>query len=113
MTDQEIEQKRERLVGIKKIEDHGERNNAIHKLIEEAGAAGCAVKTETTGHRDALNIASIHQALQTAAMVNMSKSATTGCEDAKKSGKRMAIVAIISAIAAVLSALVALVAVIK
>lgn len=119
MTDQEIEQKRERLVEIKKIKDSGEKNIAIIELIREVGAAGCAAMPETFRERDALNIASIHQALQTATMVNMCKSAAKGyevavnaSESAKKSGKAMAVIAIIALILALISALAAWAAVI-
>ncbi len=106
MTDQEIEQKREQLVEIKKIKDKGEKSKAIIELMGEVGAAGCGGDLLYT-EREALNIASIHQALQTAAMANMCKVASQGhetaveaCDTAKKSGKTMAIIAIIAAFAA-------------
>ena len=95
MTNQEIEKYRQRLVEIKKLSDSGKRNKAYIDLITIVGASGCG-GDKPTAQRDAENIASIHQALQTATMVNM-------CKTAAKNYK----IAITAAIIALLSALAA------
>ena len=95
MTNQEIEKYRQRLVEIKKLSDSGERNKAYIDLITIVGASGCG-GDKPTAQRDAENIASIHQALKTATMVNM-------CKTAAKNYK----IAITASIIALLSALAA------
>ncbi len=93
MTQKEIEQARKRLVAIKKVADSGKRNKAFIVLAAEVGATGCPRDMPTIGERDAEHIRSIHQALQTAIMINM-------CKISSKNYK----IAIIAAIAAALSA---------
>jgi hypothetical protein len=72
MTHKDIKQARKRLIEIKDIKDSGERNIAFIELGKELGAVGCP-KDMSVGERDAEHVRSIHQALQTATMIDMCK----------------------------------------
>jgi len=65
MTRKEIEKYRQRLAEIKTIAHSGDRSKAILELVRDTGASGCGRDMPSTGERDAINISSIHQALQT------------------------------------------------
>ena len=99
MAHKEIEQYRQRLLEIGKLSGSGERNKSYIELRKAVGASGCG-GDKPTAERDALNIVSIHQALQTATMIDM-------CKTSSRNYK----IAIAASIAAVLSALAAWVAV--
>lgn len=79
MTDQEIEECRQRLVGIQVKSGNGQFKD-LQKLAKELGAStidrykgyGDAGQAELTEN--------IHQALQTASMINMSKTAAKNYE---------------------------------
>ena len=76
MTHKEIEIYRKRLIDVKKIEHSGARNKAFIELVKELGASGWAKDMESAEERDVEYIRSIHQALQTATMVDMCKTAS-------------------------------------
>lgn len=100
MTHRKIEKYRQRLVDIvKKETDSEKRNKAFIGLAREVGASnypgGMLLEI---AERDADHIRSIHQALQTATMIDMCKTAN-----------RNFVIALVVAIAAVLSALAALI----
>ena len=95
MTNKKIEEYRQRLVEIKKLPDSGDRNKAFIKLAADVGASGCPKDMPTTGERDAEHIRSIHQALQTATMIDMCKTASRNY--------KIALIAAIAAWAAVLA----------
>jgi hypothetical protein len=119
MTDAEIERYRQRMVEVKRIPNSGDRNKAFIELEMEIGASGCG-KDMPTGERDVQHIASIHQALQTASMVNMCSAATNGYKIATQASKNARIhfwvaaaIAFLSALAAAGSAAVAWIAVMR
>lgn len=87
MTDQEIEECRQRLIVIKKMPESGERNKAYIELATELGASGPGRDMETVGERDAEYIRGINQALQTASIINMCKTATQGYKMAVEASK--------------------------
>lgn len=72
MTNEEIEAYQQQLIEAKKIKDKGQRNIALIALCEAVGASGCG-GDKPWPERDAQNIASIQEALKTAAMINMAK----------------------------------------
>lgn len=100
MTHKEIEKYRQRLVDIVKKEANSEkRGKAFIELTQEVGAGGYpeSMPLEVL-EQDAEYIRSIDQALQTATMINMCKTAN-----------RNFIISLVVAIAALLSALGALI----
>jgi hypothetical protein len=111
MTDQRIEKCRQRLIDIRRMSDSGDRNKAYIELSAELGASGCG-KDMTPGERDAEYIRGINQALQTASIINMCKTAARGYEvaiEASRSASRtfwiMAAIAFLSAVAAWVAAI--------
>ncbi len=101
MAHKKIEADRQRLIDIKKMPNSGEKNKAYIELEAKLGASGCG-RDIPPGERDAEHIRSINQALQTAVMVDM-------CKTASKNYK----IAITAAIIALLSALAAWAAIVK
>jgi len=75
MAHEGIEQYRQRLIGIGKIPNSGERNKAYIELAAEVGASGPG-RDMRPGERDAAYIRNINHALQTATMIHTSKSAS-------------------------------------
>ena len=106
MTHNEIEVYRQKLIEIRKIDDSGERNKAYIGLAAELGASGCG-GDRPPGERDAEHIRSINQALQTATMIDLSKTAAQGYDmaiNASRSASKQfciaATIALLSAVAA-------------
>ena len=95
MTHEEMDKYWDELVAIRKMPNSGDRNKAFIELGTRIGASGCP-KDMSVGERDAEHVKSIHQAIQTATMIDM-------CKTSAKNYK----VAIVAAIVAVLSALAA------
>lgn len=129
MTDVEVETYRKRLndLTIQLKGGQKEERTIRPQLIELAREVGASTQvlyvrfidsTATSTEADSSElIKNIHQALQTASMVNMCSSATKGYEIATKASKDarkqfciVAVIAIISATAAVVSAIAAWVA---
>jgi hypothetical protein len=75
MSPDEIESWQKKLIEAKAIKDKGQRNIALIEIIESVGASGCG-GDKPWAERDAQNIASIQQALQTATSINMAKTAS-------------------------------------
>lgn len=100
MTHKEIEKYRQRLVDIVKKEANSEkRTKAFIELSREIGTSGYPKDMlSEVAERDADHIRNIHQALQTATMIDMCKTAN-----------RNFIISLVVAIAALLSALGALI----
>jgi hypothetical protein len=75
MTDEEIEQKRKELVEINKMESFQERKKRLKELQKEVGAS--LYRVFVKGDENSLSelTDNIHYALQTASMINMSKTA--------------------------------------
>ena len=72
MTNEEIESYRQQLIETRKIKDNEERNIALIAIRDAVGASGCG-GDKPWPERDAQNIASIQEALKTAAMINKAK----------------------------------------
>ena len=87
MTNEEIEEYRRELVKARQLKDNGQRNIALIALLNALGASGCG-GDKPWPERDAQNIASIQEALQTAAMINMAKEASQK-QSVKKQSDRM------------------------
>jgi hypothetical protein len=106
MTNEEIEEYRQRLVDIQKMLNPNERFTALQALAKEVGASTQGLSmfndSDRAGVSEGNLVANIHNALQTATMVNM-------CKTASKNYK----IAITAAIIALLSALAAWAAVVK
>jgi len=123
MTDEEIEVYRKRLneLTAQCSDDKPEQkiSQALKELAREVGASTCVffvhpVSGSRTGVADTSElIRNIHQALQTASMVNMCKTATEGYEMATKVSRNACINFWIAAAIAFLSAVAAWVAVLS
>lgn len=101
MTDEEIEEYEKRLVEIQVKSDNGQFKD-LQKLAKELGASTI---DRYKGHGDAGQAElteNIHQALQTASMINMSKAAAKNYEIASRATK-IALGSAIAAWAAVLT----------
>ena len=103
------EEQKQRLIDIKNMSNprardkaYRERDKAYIELEAELGASGCGGGTILPKEREAEHIRSINQALQTAAMIDMCKTAA-----------RNFWIAIVAAIAAVVSAVAAWAAIVK
>lgn len=108
MTDEEIEEKRQRLLEIQKGTDKPKHiAGELLTLAREVGASTMCSYHIGKVAPQAVIIERINNALQTATMINMSKSSTRMCEVAARNYK----IAIVAAIAAALSALAASLAV--
>ena len=101
MTSEEIEKYSEQLRTITAMPDGDDKTNALLELRKQVGAGGFG-RDSILAVRDADSIASIHQALQTATMTNMCKTASKNYT-----------IAAWAMIAAVISALAAWVAVLS
>jgi len=129
MTDVEIEAYRKRLndLTVQLKDGRKEEETICPQLIELAREVGASTRvlyvrfidsrTSSTEADSSELIKNIHQALQTASMINMCSAATQGYEIATKASKDarkqfciVAVIAVISAIAAVVSAIAAWVA---
>ena len=84
MTDEEMQSHYQRLIEIMQISDSGDRNKAIIQLRYTLGASYCGKDPGSIGERDSQNIAAIHQALQTASMISMCKTAGNSYEMGKQ-----------------------------
>ena len=111
MTHNEIEVCRQKLIEIRKIEDSGQRNKAYIELAAELGAGGCG-GDRPPGERDAEYIRSINQALQTATMIDLCKTAEQGYDMAITSSRSASRQSWIAASIALLSAIAAWAAVV-
>jgi len=118
MTDEQIENHRKALNELTAKCSDSNPDSRIRedfkKLAWQVGASTCALYPDhTTGDADTSEIIrNIHQALQTASMVNMCRAATHGYEIATKASKSasrqfrtMAIIAFLSAVAACVTAM--------
>jgi len=74
MNHKQIEECQQKVVAIKKLSDSGDRNKALMELSGDVGASGCG-RDMPPEEKDAINIAGIHHALQTATMIEMCKTA--------------------------------------
>ena len=113
MTVEEMQSHFQRLIAIMKISDSGERNKAIIELRNTVGASYCGKDTGSVGERDSQNIAGIHQALQTASMISMCKTASNSYKMAEESIKKATTTWWIAAVIAFLSMFAAWVAALR
>ena len=129
MTDEEIEEYRKKLNELTAKCSDGNPESRIRedlkRLAWKVGASTCVLyianDRHMTGDADTSEIIrNVHQALQTASMVNMCKAATQGYEIATQASNRAAkqfrvavAVALLSALAAVFSAVAACVTAIQ
>ncbi len=106
MTHREFEKYRQRHVEIQKIEEQKERFKALQDLAKEVGASTQGLSMFGDSDREGVSegnlVANIHNALQTATMVDVCKTAS-----------RNFFIALIAAGAALFSALAAWIAVYK
>lgn len=124
MAHEEIQQYRQRLIDIRKMRDSREKNKAYIELAAEVGASPPAGGM-SVGEKEAVYVRNINQALQTATMIDMCKTAAQGYEMATKASEDASIasksaskqfwiaagIALFSALAACLSAVASWVAV--
>ena len=75
MAHKEIEGQNQRLIDIKNMSNPREKDKAYIELEAELGASGCGGGNILPKEREAEHIRSINQALQTAAMIDMCKTA--------------------------------------
>jgi len=115
MTDEEIEQYGQRLIEIQRKQEASVRVNELQGLAKELGASTLRM-VDTIDDRPTTQgflpqnviteieiVSNIHSALQTATMINMSKTSASMCEIASRNYK----IALVAAVAALLSALAA------
>ena len=80
MTRKEIEEYRQRLVEIQKVEEQRKRFEALKALAKEVGASTQGLSMWSDSDRDGVSegnlVANIHNALQTATMIDMCKTAS-------------------------------------
>jgi hypothetical protein len=117
MTREEIEVYQRRLINVQRIKDRDKRKEATVELGKEVGASYCAGEPDSMAAMNAENIAAIHQALQTASMIDACRTAAENARlthdalgetrKAQRTSRIIAIAAGVSALAAVASAIAA------
>lgn len=113
MTHEEMQSYYQQLIEIMKISDSGERNKAIIELRNTVGASYCGKDLGSVGERDSQNIAGIHQALQTACMISMCKTASNSYKMAEEAMNKATTTWWIAAVITLLSMIAAWVAVLR
>jgi len=75
MPHEENEVYRRRLIEAVRIERPGERSEALREIREAVGGSFCGKEVSSRKERDSETIAAIHQALQTASMIDACRTA--------------------------------------